>query len=211
MNQMVSLSFKRTAFLGTSLLLLTIVLAGSAQAHHPFAMGDSSELNAFQGLLSGIGNPLLGPDHLLFMVALLFLGLAKPKEWVLPLVALGLLGSGISQVIPIPAGLETAGEALVSLSLVVEGCVALNLLPTWILLPCITLHGYLLGAAITGAEPTPLVAYFAGLAIAQTSMLLVVSLISERFIKMIGISWTKILAGIWMGIGFAFAWSVVIP
>ena len=56
-----------------------------------------------------------------------------------------------------------------------------------------------------------LVAYFAGLAIAQTSMLLVVSLISERFIKMIGISWTKILAGIWMGIGFAFAWSVVIP
>ena len=92
-----------------------------------------------------------------------------------------------------------------------EGCVALNLLPTWILLPCITLHGYLLGAAITGAEPTPLVAYFAGLAIAQTSMLLVVSLISERFIKMIGISWTKILAGIWMGIGFAFAWSVVIP
>ena len=80
---------------------------------------------------------------------------------------------------PIPAGLETAGEALVSLSLAVEGCVALNLLPTRILFPCITLHGYLLGAAITGAEPTPLIAYFTGLAIAQTSMLVVVSLISN--------------------------------
>ena len=208
---MISLSPKRTAFLGVSLVLLTMAIAGPAQAHHPFAMGDSSELNAFQGLLSGIGHPLLGPDHFLFMAALLFLGLSKPKQWVLPLVALGLLGSGISQIIPIPAGLETAGEALVSLSLVVEGCVALNLLPTWILLPCITLHGYLLGAAITGAEPTPLVAYFVGLAIAQTLMLLIVSLASERFIRIIGSPSLKILAGIWMGIGFAFAWSVVIP
>ena len=208
---MISLTTKRTAFVGTSLVLLTMAIAGPAQAHHPFAMGDSSELNAFQGLLSGIGHPLLGPDHFLFMAALLFLGLSKPKQWVLPLVALGLLGSGISQIIPIPAGLETAGEALVSLSLVVEGCVALNLLPTWILLPCITLHGYLLGAAITGAEPTPLVAYFVGLAIAQTLMLLIVSLASERFIRIIGSPSLKILAGIWMGIGFAFAWSVVIP
>ena len=208
---MISLTTKRTAFVGTSLVLLTMAIAGPAQAHHPFAMGDSSELNAFQGLLSGIGHPLLGPDHFLFMAALLFLGLSKPKQWVLPLVALGLLGSGISQIIPIPAGLETAGEALVSLSLVVEGCVALNLLPTWLLLPCITLHGYLLGAAITGAEPTPLVAYFVGLAIAQTLMLLIVSLASERFIRIIGSPSLKILAGIWMGIGFAFAWSVVIP
>ena len=208
---MISLTTKRTAFVGTSLVLLTMAVAGPAQAHHPFAMGDSSELNAFQGLLSGIGHPLLGPDHFLFMAALLFLGLSKPKQWVLPLVALGLLGSGISQIIPIPAGLETAGEALVSLSLVLEGCVALNLLPTWLLLPCITLHGYLLGAAITGAEPTPLVAYFVGLAIAQTLMLLIVSLASERFIRIIGSPSLKILAGIWMGIGFAFAWSVVIP
>ena len=208
---MISLTTKRTAFVCTSLVLLTMAVAGPAQAHHPFAMGDSSELNAFQGLLSGIGHPLLGPDHFLFMAALLFLGLSKPKQWVLPLVALGLLGSGISQIIPIPAGLETAGEALVSLSLVVEGCVALNLLPTWLLLPCITLHGYLLGAAITGAEPTPLVAYFVGLAIAQTLMLLIVSLASERFIRIIGSPSLKILAGIWMGIGFAFAWSVVIP
>ena len=204
-------TFKHPAIVGVSLLLLTSAFAGPALAHHPFAMGDSSELNAFQGLLSGIGHPLLGPDHFLFMMALLFLGLSKPKEWVLPLVALGLLGSGISQIIPISAELETAGEALVSLSLVIEGCVALNLIPTWLLFPCITLHGYLLGAAITGAEPTPLIAYFAGLAIAQTSMLLLVSLISERFIRLIGNSWTKILAGVWMGIGFAFAWSVVVP
>ena len=77
---MISLSPKRTAFLGVSLVLLTMAIAGPAQAHHPFAMGDSSELNAFQGLLSGIGHPLLGPDHFLFMAALLFLGFPNPSN-----------------------------------------------------------------------------------------------------------------------------------
>lgn len=204
-------SFKQASILGSSFLLLTALMIGPAHAHHPFAMGDSSALNAFQGLLSGIGHPMLGPDHFLFMVALLFLGLSKPKEWIVPLVVVGLVGSAISQIIPISPRYETLGEALVSLSLVVEGCIALNLIPSWILLPCIALHGYLLGAAITGAEPTPLIAYFVGLAVSQALMLTLFSLISKRFIQKVGLSLKNILAGVWMGIGFAFAWSVVIP
>ena len=208
---MFSSSIKRAILISAAIPPLIALSISPAQAHHPFAMGDSSQLNAFQGLLSGIGHPLLGPDHLLFMVALLFVGLSKPKEWIIPLVSLGLVGSGLSQVFAIPPTLETFGEALVSLSLVIEGCVALNLLPTWILLPCITLHGYLLGAAITGAEPTPLFAYFLGLAIAQGLFLLLVCSISKPFVNRIGGSWKNILAGVWMGIGLAFAWSVVIP
>ncbi len=35
-------------------------------AHHPFGMGESSTLTSWQGFISGIGHPLLGPDHLLF-------------------------------------------------------------------------------------------------------------------------------------------------
>ena len=92
-----------------------------------------------------------------------------------------------------------------------DSCIALNLIPSWILLPCIALHGYLLGAAITGAEPTPLIAYFVGLAVSQALMLTLFSLISKRFIQKVGLSLKNILAGVWMGIGFAFAWSVVIP
>lgn len=202
---------RSTAFICISALILFLLTSLPANAHHPFAMGDSTDLNAFQGLLSGIGHPLLGPDHFLFMSAILFVGISKPKSWVLPMVVLGLIGSGISQIIPIPSDLETFGEVLLSLSLVVEGFVALNLIPNWILFPCITIHGYLLGAAITGAEPTPLIAYLAGLAIAQGSMLYLVSITSDKFLRAVGSSKKNILAGIWIGIGFAFTWSLVIP
>jgi len=205
------LLFRTTAFISISAVMLSLLTSLPANAHHPFAMGDSTELNAFQGLLSGIGHPLLGPDHFLFMLAMLFVGISKPKSWVLPMVVLGLLGSGVSLIIPIPSNLETFGEVLLSLSLVVQGFVALNLIPSWILFPFISIHGYLLGAAITGAEPTPLIAYFAGLAIAQGSMLYLVSIASEHFLRVVGSSRKNIIAGIWIGIGFAFTWSLVIP
>ena len=182
-----------------------------ALAHHPFAMGDSSELNTIQGFVSGVGHPLLGPDHLLFLIAIGFVGLTKPLRWVMPLLTVGLVGSMASQFISLPSSLEVWAEALVSLSLVVEGCVILNILPSWLLLPSVGLHGYLLGAAIVGAEPTPLFAYFLGLVIAQGIFLTLIALASKRFSSWAAASHKTVLAGIWIGIGTAFAWSVLIP
>ena len=82
--------------------LALLLIASPAFAHHPFGMGDSSALTAWQGLLSGLGHPLLGPDHLLFLLALGFVGLQRPLRWVLPLLAIGLGGSLLSQFIPLP-------------------------------------------------------------------------------------------------------------
>ena len=65
-------------------------------------MGDSAALTPLQGLLSGIGHPLLGPDHLLFLLAIAFIGLQRPRAWVIPLLAVGLGGSVLSQFIPLP-------------------------------------------------------------------------------------------------------------
>ena len=65
--------------------LLTLSLLNPAHAHHPFGMGDSTDLSALQGLLSGIGHPLLGPDHLLFLLAIAFIGLQRPQAWAIPL------------------------------------------------------------------------------------------------------------------------------
>ena len=45
-------------------------LLPSVLAHHPFGMEEVS-LSPLQGFLSGVGHPLLGPDHLLFLVALM--------------------------------------------------------------------------------------------------------------------------------------------
>jgi len=115
--------------IGVSALLL-LSLAGPALAHHPFGMAEGAGLNAWQGLVSGIGHPLLGPDHLLFLLAIGFIGLGRPVAWVLPLLATGLLGAALTQVVPLSADLAPLAEALVSLSLALEGLIALGSLPT---------------------------------------------------------------------------------
>jgi len=189
---------------------LLFTSAGPAVAHHPFAMAEGGEMNALQGLLSGIGHPLLGPDHLLFLLAIGLIGLRRPVAWVLPLLAFALGGAILTQIFPLASSLEPAAEALVSLGLAVEGLIALNIIPAGILLPVIGLHGYLLGGAIVGAESTPLFTYFLGLLIAQGALLLAVSLGSKRLLDALGAEGKRVAAGIWIGIGGAFAWAALV-
>ena len=191
--------------------IIPLLLLGSpALAHHPFGMGDSSQLTGWTGLISGIGHPLLGPDHLLFLLAIAFIGLKRPITWILPMLAIGLSGSLVSQFIPLPDAIAPWAEALVSLSLVVEGLIALSVAPATWLLPLFGLHGFLLGSTIVGAEPTPLLAYFCGLLIGQGVLLALVCSVSQTVINRLGEQGRRLGAGIWIGIGIAFAWVALI-
>ena len=190
--------------------LVGFSLFSPAHAHHPFGMGDSTDLSALQGFLSGIGHPLLGPDHLLFLLAIALIGLPRPRTWVLPLLAAGLGGSVLSQFIPLPDAVAPWAEALVSLTLAAEGLMALFAIPSSLLLPLVALHGFLLGSTIVGAEPTPLFTYFLGLLIGQGALLLVVTSCSQSLLERIGAQGQRLGAGIWMGIGLAFAWVALI-
>ena len=69
-------------------------------AHHPFGMEEVS-LSPIQGFLSGVGHPLLGPDHFLFLVALMLVGWDQPRRWIPTLLAVGLLGSALAQIVTI--------------------------------------------------------------------------------------------------------------
>ena len=191
--------------------IIPLLLLGSpAFAHHPFGMGDSSQLTGWTGLISGIGHPLLGPDHLLFLLAIAFIGLKRPTAWILPMLAIGLSGSLVSQFIPLPDAVAPWAEALVSLSLVVEGLIALSVAPVAWLLPLFGLHGFLLGSTIVGAEPTPLLTYFFGLLIGQAVLLALVCSGSQTVINRLGEQGRRLGAGIWIGIGIAFAWVALI-
>jgi urease accessory protein len=191
--------------------IIPLLLLGSpAFAHHPFGMGDSSQLTGWTGLVSGIGHPLLGPDHLLFLLAISFIGLKRPIAWILPMLAIGLGGSLISQFIPLPDAVAPWAEALVSLSLVAEGLIALSVGPATWLLPLFGLHGFLLGSTIVGAEPTPLLTYFLGLLIGQGVLLALVCSLSKTVINRLGEQGRRLGAGIWIGIGIAFAWVALI-
>ncbi len=193
------------------IFFLLTFLAGPGLAHHPFGMGNSSELSTWQALLSGVGHPLLGPDHLLFMLGIALVGIKKTKQWVFPLLAVGLGGSALVQLQPLPDLLAPWAEALVSLSLAIEGLIVLNLLRSKWLLPMFALHGYLLGSTIVGAEPSPLIGYFMGLLLSQGSLLLLVTAASQKLKNRFGINSRNLLAGIWIGIGVAFSWVALIP
>ena len=195
----------------TPLFLLLTFLSNTALAHHPFGMGESTDLSGWQALLSGIGHPLLGPDHLLFMLGIALVGLKRSIKWIFPLLALGLAGSALVQLQPLPDLVAPWAEALVSLTLAVEGLIVLNLVSTKWLLPMFSLHGYLLGSTIVGAEPTPLIGYFLGLFLAQLFLLLLVTQSTQSVIDKFGLNGRNLFAGIWIGIGLAFSWVAVIP
>ena len=61
-----------------------------------------------------------------------------------------------------------------------------------------------------GAEPTPLLTYFLGLMIGQGALLLVTTSWSKTLLGRIGAQGQRLGAGIWMGIGMAFAWVALI-
>ncbi|MGC6483414.1 MAG: HupE/UreJ family protein [Synechococcus sp.] len=190
-------------------LLLLCAGASPALAHHPFEGVAAVDLSPWQGLISGIGHPLLGLDHLLFLVAIMFLGLRRPGRWVLLLLATGLGGSLLTQVYPLPEFATSVAEAAVSLSLALEGLIALGLVPASLLYPLAALHGYLLGGMIVGAEPTPLLAYGLGLFLAQGSVLLVATCLSRRVGLLLGDQGRRMVALLWIGLGTALAWSAI--
>lgn len=148
-------------------LLLTAWLGAPAQAHHLMdlqTLAPSPEA----GLLSGLAHPLLGPDHLVFLLSLALLGLRRRRRWILALLAVGLGGSTLGLLWP---GLPGT-ELLLAATLSIEALVLLNWLPGWLLLPAMALHGYALSGPVLGWTAMPLATYLLGLLVSQGVMLL---------------------------------------
>ena len=187
---------------GAAALLLS---AAPALAHHPMeSLG--MEPSSISGLLSGLAHPLLGPDHLLFLLALALVGLKRSMRWTLGLLVVGLASSAVGLWLP---GLPAA-EALVSLSLVLEGLVIAGRLPALTLIPAFALHGYVLSASVIGWESTPIAFYFFGLLLSQ-ALVLTASLVALRRLALDLQPVTKIaLAWVLVGIGAAFTWTALV-
>ena len=155
--------------LGLSLACLSLSFGlAPAQAHHLMELM-GMPVNPLSGLLSGLAHPVIGPDHLLFLLALALVGLRSRRRWMLALLCTGLAGSALGLLLP---GLPGA-EVLVALSLALEALVVLGRLPLVSLVPAMALHGYVLSAAVLGWSPMPLGAYLLGLLISQGLLLLV--------------------------------------
>ena len=183
-----------------SAAVVSVCIASSqpAIAHHPF--GGETPDSILTGLLSGLGHPVIGLDHLAFVIALgaVAFGLQPVLNRIgarssqadgldegerslrktdgLLIVLVFLAAAAIGSWLHVQ-GLDLLGaETVISLSVLLAG-----LLLVWqqrfavaLLLSLSAIaglyHGYAYGEAIIGAEPTPTVAYLLGFTGAQAAI-----------------------------------------
>lgn len=191
-------------------LLVPLVLLGStpAMAHHLMGFFHLQP-GPLSGFVSGVMHPLLGPDHLLFLLAIgaASFGRSRPLAWALGLLATGLLGSALGLVVP---GLLFA-EVWVALSLVLLGLVIAGRCSALLLLPAIAVHGYALSGAVIGWEPTPVSFYLLGLLLSQGALLTLSLGLLRRWSDTAGTGRSVLLSGLLIGSGLAFAWTSLVP
>ncbi len=166
-------NLSRGALAATAGLLLAA--STSVFAHHP--MGGMTPETFSQGLLSGLGHPIIGLDHFAFLVLAMLLSCALKgsARFLAPLAFVGATIGGT--VLHLGAANIPMSEALVALSVVVAGVLALTRrYPGAFALSAIfavsgILHGYAYGESIVGAETTPLMAYLVGFAFIQYALI----------------------------------------
>ena len=149
-----------------TLYLIFLLFSSYSYAHHP--MGGGLPNNFLNGFFSGIGHPVIGFDHLAFILTFGIISSYYENKIIIPLtfVTLSLFGTLISVnffVIPF-------SELIISLSIIIAGLIVINERKINIYFP-ITLavtgglfHGYAFGQSVVGIESTPLIAYLIGIA-----------------------------------------------
>lgn len=169
-----------------AIALTAAFLAGSAAAHHP--QGGAVPSTFWQGLLSGLGHPVIELDHLLF---LLVAGVAAALARATPGRACGLLlaystAGAFATALRVPGLVLPLAEPAVAVSLLLAAVwLWTRRLPgvatagLWAL-GCGFVHGYAYGEAVIGAEAAPLAAYLCGLALIQTLLMLGAYFIARR-------------------------------
>jgi urease accessory protein len=166
--------------------IATLTLLGlsalPAAAHHP--TGGDAPSNMLEGLLSGIAHPIIGVDHLAFVIATGLLAAVTGLGIWLPVafVVASLIGTGLHLQEMDLIGVET----LISASVLAFGILlASPKLPPrgWVLgLGAIAgiFHGYAYGEAVIGAEMTPILAYLVGFGVIQLGVAIAAQIIATR-------------------------------
>lgn len=148
-------------------IALVIIFGATIQpalAHHPF--GGETPDNFITGFLSGLGHPIIGLDHLAFVVAVGLLAVLKNKGGIFIPIAFN-VATAVGTIIHLQSIDLPIAEVVIALSVIVAG-IALAVekfnLSSLIIISSIAgiFHGFAYGEAIFGAEMTPLNGYLLG-------------------------------------------------
>lgn len=196
---------------------LVLGVPGSVWAHH--AMGGEVPTDWWGGLMSGLAHPMVGLDHLSFVVAIGLVSVGQWRGFWLPLVFVlsSIAGTGVHL-----QGWDLAGvEVMVSASVLIFGLILV--VKYWLgelvgsvggsmvlaLLGAIAgvCHGYAYGEAIVGAGMLPLIAYLVGFGMIQ----LMIALGVYGVVRSLGVlpRWLPVAGLAIAGLGVSSVWQVV--
>ncbi len=204
---MTAKTLRLTAFAAAATLL-----SQPAFAHH--VMGGKMPGTFTDGLLSGLGHPVIGLDHFAALVAVGCLAAAHPKGWGL------VIGFVVAMMAGVAAHLQGAtvpgAELVVAGSVIVLGAIVLThrLLSAAVALVLFvavgSIHGYALGESIFGAEQAPLWAYLIGLAVIQSAIALAALSVARLLMQPDALRLRLVGADI-AGIGLAILVQQLVP
>lgn len=170
---------------GSIALLALGLLAGPAAAHHP--MGGETPQTLLHGLLSGLGHPVIGPDHLAFIVAIGIAAALVPAG--IGLISAFVAASTAGVLVHLGAVNVPASETLVAGSVIAAGAlVAMGRGPgsgLWLGLAVLAglLHGYVFGEAVVGAEQSVVGAYLVGLAMVASGIAVALMAVTRTMVE----------------------------
>ena len=197
-----------------SILTVLVLSAGNASAHH--IMGGRTPATFGEGMLSGLGHPVIGLDHFAAVVAVGCIAAMHSAGTALLIAFIVSMMAGVA--LHVNGATVPAAEILVALSVIALGVLMLgrgqmSAASALVLFALVGLvHGYALGESIYGAEQTPLYAYLLGLAVIQSAIALVAMTVARSVagpskdlspLRLVG-------AGI-AGIGLAVLMQQVVP
>lgn len=196
-----------------AVLFAVVAAAGEpAFAHH--AMGGGTPSTFAQGLLSGLGHPIIGIDHLAFLAAVgVVVGLAG-FNLILPLVFVGLSAVGV--LLHVKGVTIPAVEAVVAGSVILVGALlafGARVVPlAWGALFALAglFHGYAYGESIAGAEATPIGAYLLGLVIIQAAIVTAIAFAMQKTTSAAAIA-PRLAGAAVAGVGLAVLAQQVLP
>lgn len=185
MSKILQQSQRCLGAIATALTIAFFAIPQPAYAHH--AIGGKTPVNLLEGFLSGLAHPVIGLDHLAFVVAIGLLAVGQRRGALIPagFVVAAMLGTVIHVFqIDLPAA-----EVAIAFSVIIFGAMLLwRDRPHWLLtlgLGAIAglFHGYAYGEAIIGAQMFPLFAYLLGFTLIQYGVALVAFLVGNLAVQ----------------------------
>lgn len=183
------MKFKNIVLRGLALMSLMALSAHPAFAHHP--LGGQAMTTFSHGLLSGVGHPILGFDHLFFVIAVGIAAVYSRHAVLAPAFFVAGMLAGVALIlngIALPFVEPMIAFSLLGLGGIVMSGTALKLPVAGFLFASLGLfHGWAFGEALAGQEggaALPVIAgYMIGLAVVQWAIAVAAGLAVSKIWK----------------------------